>query len=60
MDMKKLILLLLVLALLTGCGAREAKTEEKGPPAGEMTLPESPRTDNDTGECACTVSTEWA
>ena len=58
--MKKLLTILLALALLTGCGAQEAKTEEKGPPAGEMTLPESIRADDDTGECACTVSTEWA
>lgn len=57
--MKKLIPMLLVLALLTGCGAQETKTEEKGPPAGEMTLPESTYTGDDAGECACTMTTEW-
>ena len=34
--MKKLIPMLLVLALLAGCGAQETGTEEKEPPAGEM------------------------
>ena len=59
MDMKKLIPMLLVLALLAGCGAQEAKTEEKGPPAGEMTLPESTYTGDNAEECDCTMTTEW-
>ena len=57
--MKKLIPMLLVLALLAGCGAQEAKTEEKGPPAGEMTLPESTYTGDNAEECDCTMTTEW-
>ena len=57
--MKKLIPMLLVLALLAGCSAQETGTEEKGPPAGEMTLPESAYTGDDAGECACTMTTEW-
>lgn len=57
--MKKLIPMLLVLALLAGCGAQETGTEEKEPPAGEMTLPESTYTDSDTGARSCTLTTEW-
>ena len=57
--MKKLTAILLLLMLLSGCGAGEARTEEKGPPAGEMTVPESTYTGDDAGECACTMTTEW-
>ena len=57
--MKKLIPMLLVLALLTGCGAQKTRTEEKGPPAGEMTLPESTYMDDNAEECDCTMTTEW-
>ena len=57
--MKKLISILLLFAMLTACGVQKTTPEEKGPPAGEMTLPESTQTEYDAGECACTMTTEW-
>ena len=59
MEMKKLISMLLISAMLTACGVQKTTPEEKGPPAGEMTLPESTQTEYDAGECACTMTTEW-
>ena len=58
--MKRLISILLIFVMLTACGAQvETAKEEKGLPAGEMTLPENTHVENDTGECACTMTTEW-
>lgn len=57
--MKKLIAILLMFVMLTACGAQKQTPEEKGPPAGEVTLPESAQTENDARECACTMTTEW-
>ena len=43
--MKKLLPILLALALLTGCGAQEQTLpDEKSKPAEEVTLPESTQT----------------
>lgn len=59
--MKKLISMLLIFAMLTGCGGqKQTVPDEKEPPAEEMTLPESTDTGDDTGECDCTMTTEWA
>ena len=59
--MKKLISILLIFAMLTACGGqKQTVSDEKEPPAEEMTLPESTDTGDDTGECACTMTTEWA
>lgn len=58
--MKKLISILLIFLMLTGCGAqKQTPTEEKDPPAGEMALPESTYTGDDAGECDFTMITEW-
>lgn len=59
--MKRLISILLIFLMLTGCGPQERTTpEEQGPSAGEITLPESStQTEYDAGECACTMTTEW-
>ena len=57
--MKRIFAAVLCLLLLAGCGAEKQTPTEEGPPAGEITLPESTHTENDTGECACTMETEW-
>ena len=58
--MKKLIPMLLIIVLLTACGEQEdLPAEEKSPPVGEMTLPESIYTGEDAGACDYTMTTEW-